>query len=79
MGILIKSASSLIIDVCSYFLVLNSVFRPHRSTAYVDAAYCYRRSSVVPLSVCRSVSQSVTIVNPAKTAEPMEMPFGVWT
>jgi len=28
---------------------------PHRSTMYVDAAYCYRWSSVV----CRSVSQSV--------------------
>jgi len=37
---------------------------------YVDAAYCYRRSSVV----CRSV----TIVSPAKTAEPIEMPFGLW-
>jgi len=29
--------------------------RPHRSTAYADAAYCYRRSSVVCLSVCLSV------------------------
>ena len=27
------------------------------------------------LSVCRSV----TIVSPAKTAEPIEMPFGLWT
>jgi len=34
---------------------------------YVDAAYCYRPSSVV----CRSV----TLVSPAKTAEPVEMPF----
>jgi len=25
--------------------------RPHRSTTYVDAAYCYRPSSVVCLSV----------------------------
>jgi len=30
-------------------------FRPHRSTTHVDAAYCYRPSSVVCLSVCRSV------------------------
>ena len=45
--------------------------RPHRSTAYPDAAYCYRPSSVV----CRSV----TIVSPGKTAEPIEMPFGMWT
>ena len=34
--------------------------RAHRSTMYLDAAYCYRPSSVV----CRSVS--VTLVRPAK-------------
>jgi len=52
-------------------------FRPHRSTTYVDAAYCYRPSSVVCrsvcLSVCLSVRQSVglfvTLVSPAKTAD----------
>ena len=34
----------------------------------------------VCLSVSQSVSQSsVTIVSPAKTAEPVEMPFGLWT
>jgi len=38
---------------------------------YVDAAYCYRPSSVV----CRFV----TLVSPAKTAEPIEMPFGLRT
>jgi len=26
-----------------------------------------------------SVGLSVTIVSPAKTAEPIEMPFGVWS
>jgi len=31
-------------------------FRPHRSTTYVDAAYCYRPSNVVCRSVCRSVT-----------------------
>ena len=38
---------------------------------YVDAAYCYRRSSAIGLSV--------TIVSHAKTAEPIEMPFGLWS
>jgi len=38
---------------------------------YVDADYCYRPSSVV----CRSV----TLVSHAKTAEPVEMPFGLRT
>jgi len=48
------------------------IIRPHRSRPYyVDEAYCYRLSSVVCLSV--------TIVSPAKTAEPIEMPFAVWT
>jgi len=48
--------------------------RPHRSTTYVDAAYSYRPSSVV----CRSVGLSVTLVSPAKTAEPIEITFGLW-
>jgi len=26
-----------------------------------------------------SVGLSVTLVSPAKTAEPIEMPFGLWT
>jgi len=33
-------------------------FRSHRCTTYVDAAYCYRHSSVVSRSVCVSVSLS---------------------
>jgi len=41
---------------------------PHSS---VDVAYCYRPSSVV--------CWSVTVVNHAKTAEPIEMPFGLRT
>ena len=53
------------------------VTRPHRSKTYVDAAYCYRPGSVVCPSVCRSLSLSVTLVIPAKTAEPIEMPFGL--
>ena len=34
----------------------TSIIRPHRSTIYIDAAYCYRNSSVVCLSVCLSWS-----------------------
>ena len=41
------------------------VVRPHRLTTYIDAAYCYRPSSVVCLSV--------TVVILAKTAELTEM------
>jgi len=33
----------------------------------------------VSLSVCWSVSQSVTIFSRAKTTQPIEMLFGVWT
>ena len=50
------------------------IIRPHRSTTYVDAAYYYRPSVVV----CRSVCRSVTVVSPAKTVEPIKMPFGLW-
>jgi len=49
----------------------KDIIRLYRSPVYLNAAYCYRPSSVV----CRSV----TIVSPAKTAEPIEMPFGMWT
>jgi len=52
-----------------------TVIRSHRSTTYVDAAYSYQPSSVV----CRSVSLSVILVNPAKTAAPIELPFGLRT
>jgi len=38
---------------------------------YIDAAYCYRPSSVV--------CWSVTLVNPAKTTEPIDMLFGLRT
>jgi len=47
------------------------IIRPHCSTTYVDAASCYRPSSVV----CRSV----TLVSPAKTAGLIEVPFGLRT
>jgi len=46
---------------------------PHCSTVYVDAAYCYRPSSMV----CRSVVLSVAVVSSAKMAELIEILF-VW-
>ena len=33
----------------------------------------------VAWSVCLEICLSVTIVGPAETAEPIEMPFGLWT
>ena len=36
----------------------NTIIRPHRSTTYVDAAYCYGPTSVVCRSVCLSVCRS---------------------
>jgi len=51
------------------------IIRLHCSTAYVDAAYCYRPSSVV----CRSVCLSVTLVSPAKMAAPIEIPMELRT
>jgi len=34
---------------------------------------------IVTDGVAWSVGLSVTIVSPAKTAKPIEMPFGLWT
>jgi len=41
-------------------------------TTYVDAAYCYRPSRVVCLSVCHTSEL-------CKAVEPIEMPFGLRT
>jgi len=40
------------------FIISLYLFRPRHSITYVDAAYCYRLSSVVSPSVCLSVSLS---------------------
>ena len=45
-------------------------------TTYVDAVYCCDR---VASSVGRLVCRSVTLVSPAKVAEPIEIPFGLRT
>ena len=37
-------------------LYCHIIIRPHRSTTHVDAACCYRQSSMVCLSVCLSVT-----------------------
>ena len=55
------------------------LYRPHRSTTYVDAAYCYRPSNVACLSVHPSVGLSATLMSPVKTAEQIEMSFGLRT
>ena len=34
---------------------------------------------VVKDGVAWSVGRSVTVVSPAKTAEPIDMPFGLWS
>jgi len=52
-----------------------TIIRPHCSTTYIDAVCCWRPSSMVCLLVCLSV----TLVSPAKTAEPIQMPFGLRT
>ena len=69
----------LVLALCLVIIIIIIITRPHLNATYVHAAYCYRRSSVVcpfvGLSVCRSVFRSLTIASPAKTAEPIEMPF----
>jgi len=56
-------------------IIMVIIIRPHRSTTYVDAAYCYRPSRML----CRSLCWSVTLVSPTKTAESIEMLFRLRT
>ena len=56
----------------SLIIMCIGIIRPHRSTTYVDAACCYQQ-------VASSVGWSVTLVSPTKTAEPIEMQFGLRT
>jgi len=57
----------------SFVLTLSSLFRPHHSTTYIDAVYCYQPSNVVCRSVC------LLYYSPAKTVERIEMPFWLRT
>jgi len=54
------------------FLFMIHIIRPHHSTTYVDAVYCYRPSSMVCLLVCLSV----TVVSSAKMPELIEESSG---
>jgi len=67
------------INIGIVLLLSLIVLRPHRSTTYVDAVYSYRPSSMVCLSIGLYVCRSVTLVSPAKTAAPIELPFGLRT
>ena len=63
-----RSVCEVNIMQATFLCNVNKHFRHHRS----NAAYCYRRSSVIGRSVCLLV----TFVSSAKTAEPVEMPIG---
>jgi len=52
-------------------MLIAILFRLHRTTTYVNAACCYRPSSVVCMSVSLSVGRSDTLVSPAETAQPI--------
>jgi len=54
----LKLAARAVLSADAGLLVII-IIRPHRSTTYVDAAYCYLPSSVVCRSVCLSVALSV--------------------
>ena len=57
------------------FLYVSLQFFSLATTADTQSFYDCRRNSVV----CLSVGLSITIVEPAKTAEPIELPFEMWT
>jgi len=60
--------------------VIHFISRPRRSTTYEMRPIVTDRAAwSVGLSVGLSVCRFVTLVNPAKTAEPIEMPFGLRT
>jgi len=52
--------------------ILYSIIRPYRSTTYVDATCCYRRSSVVCQSVCLSRLWAL------QNGWTDRIPFGMW-
>jgi len=67
--------TTIIITVMIAIIIV--IIKPHRNTTYIDVAHCYRPSSVVCRSVCRSVCH--TSESCKKTAEPIEMSFGLRT
>jgi len=63
-----------IIDFIDIVSLVSTICRYNVALLGRCGLYCYKWNSVV--AVCRSVC---TILSPAETAEPIEMPFGVWT
>jgi len=66
----VSNTSVFLSYVAAFQTILGAV-----SQYCVDAAYCYRLRTAVRLSVGRPV----TIVSAARTAETIEMLFGMWT
>jgi len=64
--------SSFLCHTRDLFLVVLLVSRPHQPQAVPDVVYCYTHRDVV-WSMC--VRLLVTPLSPAKTEEPLEMPF----
>jgi len=62
--------------VSKHFTSYNVIelYKPVYYCTMQDAAYCYR-CSMFAASVCLLV----TTVSCTKTAEPVDMPFGIWT
>ena len=58
---------------CSCMFPSVTIFRPHH-IHNIDAAYCCVHCGVV----CLSLFVYVMGMNPAKTAEPIEMSFSMW-
>jgi len=68
--------TSLIRDFLNTMHTMNYIVtRPHCSTTWMQPVVTVG----VALSVGQSVCLSVTIMSPAKMAEPIEMLFGLWT
>ena len=58
-------------------LTFLRIIGPHRST--IRRCGLLLQTEYIAWSVRRSFGLPVTIVSPAKAAEPIEMPFGLWT
>jgi len=63
-----------ILHITGFLLLLLGCIAVLHST-YIDVTCCYRPSSVV----CQSGGLSVTLVSPAKMAEPIEILLGLRT
>jgi len=64
-----------LISTTCHYKIAQLIITPYLTAMQMRLFYCYRCSSVV----CLSVGRSVILLIRAKMAEPIEMPFGVWT